>query len=139
MLNDFVNVFDYYRHWEKKGYFQGSEDFSGTSWNDSEGLRNWEINKGFTTQNMTKLTKRELFKVLRNSLTTFLFISFVALVLGKQFSIAFLFFDLIILYLVFINENILFIILSNYYLIISVVTYWDKIYRGFNFTRIGLG
>ena len=134
MLNDFVNVFDYYRHWEKKGYFQGSEDFSGTSWNDSEGLRNWEINKGFTTQNMTKLTKRELFKVLRNSLTTFLFISFVALVLGKQFS----YFLILLLDLVFINENILFIVSYFYYIIHGVVPYWDKFSRGLNFARISV-
>ena len=43
-------------------------------------LRHWEINEGYKVLNLSKFTKKELYKILRNSLFTFLFFIFVAVV-----------------------------------------------------------
>merc|ERR1719450_1729382 len=84
--NSFIGL-DTWRYWKGKEerYKKKSEKcdvYPLTHWDISSGLRHWEINEGYRTSTLPELSKRTIFKFLRNCLSTLLFSLFVGLVLG---------------------------------------------------------
>ena len=72
-----------FRYWQTKEYYTSKNLL--TYWNIEDGLRRWEFDQGFRMSIVPKLTKRELYQILRNSFTTVVFGTFVLLVLFVDF------------------------------------------------------